>query len=91
MNPELGLFSAQVQTRRCVGLWLGRESLARGNRYPSKLGVGEGLGVSPVYLDVSEYLGSGAITGVWTVCVCIQIQDFAPRTGGTIFLILKSL
>lgn len=38
--------------------------------------IGTRFGVSPVVLDVSEYLGSRAATGVWTMWLS------APGTGG---------
>jgi hypothetical protein len=68
-----------VETGRYAGLWLSSVSASRGHRVTGVLGFGVGLGVSPVTLVLSEYLGSRAATGV---CVWIQSRGSASGTGG---------
>jgi len=58
-----GFAPAEVGVRRCMGPWLGVESASLSVRGPGP-GLGAGFKVSPEKLDLSEYLGSLAATGI---------------------------
>ena len=57
-TPNLCSRLAQVGSRRHSGLQLGGKTASQGHKGPGTLDFGVGFKVSPVQLDVSEYLGS---------------------------------
>lgn len=61
-RAEALLLTQQHRTREAVCGWAG--SLYPETLFLLRWVVGQGIGVSPVILDVSQYLGSHAATGV---------------------------